>query len=150
MPRLYEACGKDMDILLLPSPREQSHALNTEIDGIYDRLATLVAKRRAGDRDPVLEEEIAQLFQRLRTLQMHEANLIRGMILSTRTSNVETGLAILKRVEQLREKYGDPTTTSSCPSPSHQCHQEPYHTDRRAQPPRNPAHEAVSLWRNPE
>lgn len=91
----------------LSTPREESALLNTHIDAMYDQLAVLAAKRRAGQRDAGLEGQIAQLFQRLRTLEAQEANLIRGMIPSTRTSNVETGLAILKRVEQLREKYGD-------------------------------------------
>ena len=84
--------------------QEESASLNTQIDDIYDQLAVLAAKRRAGQRDAGLEEQITHRFQRLRTLQAQEANLIRGMIPSTRTSNVETGLAILKRVEQLREK----------------------------------------------
>jgi hypothetical protein len=110
-PVLWETNTCDAEPI--PSTREQSAALNSEIDDIYGQLGSLVAKRHAGQLDTGLESQIAQLFQRLRILQKQEADLIRAMIPSARTSNVETGLEILRRVEQLRIKYGDPATTNS-------------------------------------
>ena len=110
-PRAWEI--KFCEAEPISSPREQSAALNVEIDEIYDQLAVLVAKRHTGQTDSGLEEQITQLFQRLRMIQKQEGNLIRAMIPSTQTSKVAAGLAILKRVEQLRAKYGDTATPNS-------------------------------------
>ena len=88
------------------SNRERSEALNAAIDTIYDQLAALGATRHESYSDARLEGQIAQLLQRLLILQKQEADLIRAMAASTRSRNVETGVAILERAEQLRVKYG--------------------------------------------
>ena len=77
-----------------------------EIDALYRQLDARHATRRAGDPDPGLDAQIPRLAQRLRTLQAHEATVLRGMARATGTSAaVDAGLAILHRVEERRQHY---------------------------------------------
>ena len=85
------------------------HISDPEIDALYRQLDALGAQRRAKSvqpwEDPWLDAQITRLSQRLRTFQAHAAAVIRSMTFSAHTENVNTGLAILQRVEEYRKRY---------------------------------------------
>ena len=88
------------------SPQEQSRTLNTEIDTLYQRLAALVGQRDSNPPNPQMEEQITQLFQRLRELQKQEGDLIHAMLASPPSGAIALGLALLENADELRAKYG--------------------------------------------
>ena len=84
---------------------EHIKRLENTISALYDQLAVLVATRCVGQLDAELEAQITRLTRRLRLRQAQEADLIRATA-PLQSSAVRQGLAILRRVEGLRRKYG--------------------------------------------
>ena len=85
---------------------EHIKRLENTISALYDQLAVLVATRCVGQLDAELEAQITRLTRRLRLRQAQEADLIRATAPPLQSSAVRQGLAILRRVEGLRRKYG--------------------------------------------
>jgi len=97
----------------IPSSREQSIALNAEIDGVYKNLAALVVQRNPVLPDPGLEERIVHLLQYLKMLQKQEGDLIRARLTSHLAGPIARGWTILKHAEKLMEDYGHSTSTDT-------------------------------------